>query len=152
MITPGGNAWLITLTDLSLILFMITAGALAQSEPKGTHGRNDVAAVAMAEPVAIFRPDGNPDALKQWLANQAEDPRQRLTIRAVYSAGGEAAAADRAIRLAQEARADGREPRIVLESGKASDIAVSLAYDSTPSDVAQQLHPQKRNNMPEKQQ
>ncbi|MFA7595745.1 MAG: hypothetical protein WCY92_05240 [Novosphingobium sp.] len=152
MIALSGNGWLTTLADLSLILFMVTANALAQTEPANPAGSHHSAeAPIMAEPVAIFRPDGDPDALKHWLASQTADSRQRLTIRAIYPAGGETAAVDRAIRLAREARDSGREPRIVLESGNAGDISVSLAYDSDPADMARQLHSADRTNRPEEQ-
>jgi hypothetical protein len=141
MIVPGGNGWLVTLTDLALILFMITARALSQSEPADiTKPHQMVGAPMLAEPVAIFRPDGNAGSLRNWLASQSADPRQRMTIRVSYPDGGDAAAAGQALQLAQEARANGREPRIVLENGGVSDVSISLAYDSDPIDVARQLH------------
>ncbi len=152
MIALSGNGWLTTLADLSLILFMVTANALAQAESTNAPGeQHSAGAPVMAEPVAIFRPDGNPDALKHWLANQAADPRQRLTIRVAYPVGGEAAAAERAVRLAREARDSGHEPRIVLEGGNAGDVSVSLAYDSDPVDMARQLHSGDQTNRPEEQ-
>lgn len=152
MIPLGGNGWLTTLADLSLILFMVTANALSQAESTNAAGPHPSAgAPVMAEPVAIFRPDGDPDALKHWLANQAADPRQRLTIRVTYPAGGEAAAAERAIRLAQEARDSGHEPRIVLEGGNAGDMSASLAYDADPADMARQLHSGEQSNRLEEQ-
>jgi hypothetical protein len=151
MIVVGGTGWLTTLADLSLILFMVTASALSQADAADTSKPQAIGGAPMiAEPVAIFRPDGKTDSLKQWLANQPADPRQRMTIRVSYAAGGEVAAAERALQVAQEAREIGRDPRIVMESGKASDITVSLAYDSDPADMAQQLHSAEQSNGPEK--
>lgn len=141
MIAVGGNGWLTTLADLSLILFMVTAGALSQSESSGAAEQRDAAASLMvAEPVAIFRPDGNPDALRDWLATQPADPRQRLTILVRYADGDEAAAAQSAVRIAHEVREIGRDPRIVMEGGDHNDVAFLLAYDSDPAQVARQLH------------
>lgn len=148
MIALGGNGWLTTLADLSLILFMVTAAALSQATPAGAARPQDQAAsLVMAEPVAIFRPDGDPNALHDWLTSQPADPRQRLTILIRYPDGGESAAANNAVRIAHEVRENGRDPRIVMESGEQNDVSLLLAYDSSPVDVARQLHSDERTQL-----
>jgi hypothetical protein len=126
--------WQTSLADLSLILFMLSAAAL--------HNRPPVSAPAQAQPSAQSEPlavyDATPGAppLGAWLAQQAADPRQQLTITARYAdaPGARERALAEAARLAGEAGAASRFVRIVIEPGTGA-ARVALAYD-VPLDAA----------------
>ena len=140
MIQSGNGGWQTTIADLALILFMVSAAALAQSD--------DAAAIAapppppppaidmqsplpaMAEPVAIYRAGEGMPPLGEWLAAQAPDSRQQLTIVARYSAGGVDGTSAAAMALAQGAHAAGWQPRIMLEPGQGDDVLAVIGYDS----------------------
>lgn len=117
MIARAGSGWQTVLADLSLILFMVTAAAL--SEP-GAAGE----APAMSQPVAQWRAGAGAPGLSAWLAAQAPDHRQQLTIVAPL------AAAQLALDLARSVR---RPVRIVLDPGAEGPPYAALAYDIPPA-------------------
>lgn len=144
--TPG--SWQTILADLSLILFMVTASALANAPdapldplapraaaptpplPAALPPPRAVAPSLQAEPVGVWREGPGAPALDRWLAEQARDPRLRVTI-AVRHAGGDAAAAlALAQRLALEAGPRGASARIVVEPGAHAGASVILGYDA----------------------
>jgi hypothetical protein len=134
--------WQTLLADLSLILFMVTAAAMA-SAPVAVLPRaaapsapKPPAAAPRAEPLALWRASAGGMGLGAWLATQAPDPRQQLTVTAHYPPG-EGQAALEAVRAAL---AGGSAPvahaRIVLEADAppgALLVMASLAYDSPVS-------------------
>ena len=137
----GSMGWQTLLADLSLILFMVTAAAMADP-PKPT--ANAIAATltpppsakaladpARAEPLAIWIDRPGMPSLRDWLAAQAPDSRQQMTIIARYAKGGAPKALARAQALAGEAGAIGAAARIIIEpdQGAGSELRVSLAYD-----------------------
>jgi hypothetical protein len=95
---------------------------------------------ASGEPLAVYRAREGAPPLDEWLAEQAPDRRQYLTIVARYR-GDPAPAARDALRLAQEASAAGVIPRIVLEPGKDPDLLATLAFDRPEATVARPLQP-----------
>lgn len=142
MIARAGTGWQAMLADLSLILFMVTAGVLAKRpempvvpSPSAT---SDVAqASQQSEPLAIWIAGDGAPRLREWLAAQSADPRQQVTITAKYAPGGQAQAIAEASRLVSEAGAAGHAARIVVEPGDGPPQA-ALAYD-TPPQMARSL-------------
>lgn len=147
----SGFGWQTSLADLSLILFMLSAAALhrqppAKAPPKPTaHSRPSAAvreaprASARSEPLAVYEAGPDAPSLAAWLAQQAVDPRQQLTITARYgpSPGAREQALREATRLLAEAGAAGRSARLVVEPGD-GPARVALAYD-TPGDASEGL-------------
>jgi hypothetical protein len=97
---PGQTGWQTILADLALILFMICASALSVAEgpaPAADKARaaplrapQPVApphpvAPQQAEPVGVWRDGPDAPPLAQWLADQAADPRLRLSIVVRYA-------------------------------------------------------------------
>jgi hypothetical protein len=131
--------WQTALADLSLILFMVTAAAVSQHPPtalaKAGKSKSSPAAAPspspQSEPLAVYIDAPGAPPLDQWLAQQALDPRQQLTVTAHYGAGSDAQARALAVatRLVREAGKAGHSARIVVEPG-AGPTRVVLAYDS----------------------
>lgn len=142
----GGVGWQTLLADLSLILFMVTAAAMA--EPSVPAGKAPAAHPAppppppkpgpdlvdptRAQPLAVWREaPGGPD-IAAWLASQQPDSRQRLTITLRYPPDGQSHAIVNIARLTQESGAMGQHARIIMEpepAGAPSEVLASLAYD-----------------------
>lgn len=127
--------WQYALADLSLILFMVCALALAQA-PKGKLKAvlPPVAApkpesVALAEPTAVWRAGPGMPSLAEWIAGQTADPRQRLTIVAHYREGRAADAFARADAALQAVRKLPASARIVVEPGASDDLGATLTWD-----------------------
>jgi hypothetical protein len=150
-VTRTTIGWQTMLADLSLILFMVTAAAMAdaparpQSAPPAAHpapmppagstAQSSLADPAQAEPLAIWREAPGAPALSQWLTNQQPDARLLLTITLRYRPTDQAAALARGGALAHSAGAAGNKARIILEPAKdASGIEAmaALAYDRGP--------------------
>lgn len=135
--------WQTTLTDLALILFLVSAAGLhAQQQEQAPEPPPAIPAEvlpASAEPLAVYRARGDAPPLAEWLAEQAPDRRQHLTIVARYRAGDAAAAAGRAVALAEQAGAAGVSARIVLEPGARADLLATLAYDRPDAVLARPL-------------
>jgi hypothetical protein len=133
MIARAGSGWQTLMADLSIILFMVTAAALSQT-------KDGVAAPApmpsaRGEPLAVYRNASGAPSLSQWLAAQAPDPRQQLSIVAHYPPGGQQSALAEAAQLLGQAGTAGMTARLVVEPGEGGVVAV-LAYDAS---VAQPL-------------
>ena len=140
------TGWQTALADLSLILFMVT-GAVASEHAKskaklpaaagasrdtGQKTANPAPPpVLRAEPLAVYVDEPGAPPLAQWLAEQAPDPRQMLTVTAHYGtgSGAQARALAAAARIALAAGKAGVTARIVVEPGPDETRAV-LAYDS----------------------
>lgn len=129
------GGWQTTLADLALILFIVSVAGLQAGEDK----RAEPVVPAEGQPLGIFIPSEGAASLPEWLADQAPDPRQRLTVVARYRAGEAEAAARRALDLASEAAAAGHGARIVLEQSESTGLVASLAYDRGPEQMAQNL-------------
>lgn len=118
MIARMGNGWQTVLADLSLILFMVTATALAdQPVPPAA----PVRLPAEGEPVAIWRATADGPSLSAWLAAQPADPRQRLTL--VGAPGDSPAVLAEASRLPRPAR-------IVIEPALTGPPYAALTFDT----------------------
>lgn len=156
----AGSGWQYLLADLSLILFMVTAAALASAEDApakparpAVAARQEAASppisAAKASPLspqgevlALYRAAPGAPPLRAWLHEQSADARQQLTIVAQYRAGEQARAMSQAAALAQDAGEAGLRARIVVEPGQGGTTA-ALAFDSpvsqAPSAMAQTL-------------
>ncbi|MCP5395390.1 MAG: hypothetical protein H6918_01405 [Sphingomonadaceae bacterium] len=132
MIAREGAGWQAVIADLALILFMVAASAVEAQHEEKVDG--PPAATELGEPGAVWRPEQGV-SLEDWLAAQAPDPRQQLTITAQHSEGGADAAYVQAEGLAQRAR---RPARIVLQPGTGNAVQAVLAYDQ-PDELAHGL-------------
>lgn len=137
MIARAGTGWQYVLTDLSLILFMVTAAALSQTEDAPAKAATPPPPPPVAEarplspqgePLALYRAEPGAPPLREWLRDQSVDSRQQLTIVAQYKAGGQVQALQKAESLAREAGDAGMRARIVIEPGQ-SGTSVMIAYD-----------------------
>ena len=126
MIARAGSGWQTLMADLSIILFMVTAAALAQS--KGGQAAAAPIPSERSEPLAVYRSGAGAAPLGQWLAMQSPDPRQQLSIIAHYPAGGQQAALAEVAQLLRQAGAAGLSARLVVEPGEGGIVA-TLAYD-----------------------
>lgn len=135
MMVRAGSGWQYILADLSLILFMVTAAALASGDdapPAGTRPPTSGERLQspQGEPLALYRATPGAPPLGQWLRQQSADARQQLTIVAQYRPGAQADALGAAHALAREAGEAGARARIVIEPGEGGATA-ALAFDST---------------------
>jgi len=143
---PIAAGWQTILADLSLILFMVTAAALANA-PDGPTGpftpalaksqphapakpQLHVAASPRGEPVSVWSDGPGVPPLADWLAQQGLDPRLRTTILVRHLSGHGRAALARATALVEAAGPRGASARIVIEEGLADSASVLLAYDA----------------------
>ena len=119
MIARLGSGWQTVLADLSLILFMITAAAVAQAPAQPAQLAPPMLP-ALGSPVAVWSAaPGGPDLLA-WLAQNAGDPRLRLTIVAPPAAALDALALG---------AASGRPARVLIEPGMQGLPIATLTYD-----------------------
>jgi hypothetical protein len=153
MIARAGSGWQYILADLSLILFMVTAAALASSEDAPARASHVAGSTTSAdgqplspqgEPLALYRSAPGAPPLAQWLRDQSADARQQLTIVAQYGPGGQVAALGRARDLAEQAGEAGARARIVIEPGQGGTTA-RLAFDVPDALMARKLQETGRN-------
>ena len=126
----AGSGWQTALADLSLILFMVTAGAVS-TRPSPPAQAGQTLLPALSEPVAVWRDEPGAPPLAQWLASAGRDPNLRLTLLASSTR------VDAALALAAGA---GRPVRIVIEGQGEAPVAALLTYDQAPA-LARPLQP-----------
>ena len=129
-VTSGlGTGWRTVLTDLSLILFMVTASVLPEQPGAGTQAapapKTPEPPAERSQPVAVWRPEPGAPSLSQWLANA--DGRALLSLRVTYRSD-HAAAVARAAALATIA--GDRPLRVLVEPGTSDATEATLAYDA----------------------
>ena len=127
MIARAGSGWQTVLADLSLILFMVMASAVAQAPESADASPG---AFAMAELVAVWRPSNAGPPLASWLAEQPADPRLRLTL--VIHAGTGEEATTLAASLATAGSA-ARDARVVVDRDPGPPLEAFLAFDQNHS-------------------
>lgn len=139
IVARAGSGWQTVLADLCLILFMVTAAALsAQQGRAGVKPAGDPPrASQQAEPLALYRAGKDAPPLDEWLADQAPDPRQQLTLVTQYRPGAEREALALAGRMLAEAGPAAKGARLVVEPGEGGAVA-TLAYDDPA--LARALH------------
>ena len=139
MMVRAGTGWQYLLADLSLILFMVTAAAMAQAMDEPQAPKIATATISpQGEPVALYRVEAGAPPLGEWLHDQSPDARLQLTIVAQYAPGKQAEALGQAEKLAEEAGEGGTKARIVVEPG-AGGTTASLAYDVPQASMARDL-------------
>ncbi len=131
----AGTGWQYALADLSLILFLVTASALAQanSEPKAPPPPAPPAPIAAAftsEPVAVWSAGEGAPPLAQWLAEVAADPRLEVQVIVRFSDKKREAAMAQAVALVAEGGPRASGARILVEPGDRAGASVSLTYAS----------------------
>ena len=134
-----GVGWQYALTDLSLILFMVAAASISKmhagpaTPPPLPPRPVTVQQPFVADPVAVWRPGEGMPTLAEWLASQARDPRQRLTIVAHYTGASAAAASTRAAELLSGAGRAAGQVRLLVEPGPEEDLSAALTWDAGES-------------------
>jgi hypothetical protein len=142
-----GTGWQTIIADLSMILFMLTASAVAHqgsrtspppvSPPPASAVTSKPAPLqptARGEPVAVWIAGEGAPPLREWLAQQPRDSRQQVTITATYAPGAMAQAMAQAQALALQAG----DARVVVEPGPAS-VRVEIGYDAPEARLAHDL-------------
>ncbi len=147
---PIAMPWQTILADLAMILFMMTAAALANAPespllpaavkadlpkapaPAAPRPPTPLSAAPSprGEPVGVWRDDPGAPGLAGWLAQQGRDPRLRVSILVRHQQGRETAALARAAKLLAGAGVRGAGARIVIEPGADDSASVVLAYDA----------------------
>lgn len=144
------SSWQTILADLCLILFMVTASALANApdaplEPDAPEPSRAVAKApplpskppiqpsVRAEPVGVWTDGPGAPPLAQWLQTQAADPRLRVTIAVRYLHDSREIALGHAARLSEAAGPRAATARMVVEPGRADGASVSVGYDAESS-------------------
>lgn len=138
---PIAMPWQTILADLALILFMMTAAALANAPDgpllpraappaKAAPAPRPPTPSVRGEPVGVWRDGPGSPGLAAWLAQEARDPRLTVSILVRDAAGHEQAALARAEALLAKAGARGTGARIVIEPGAEGGASVVLAYDA----------------------
>lgn len=125
-----GTGWYITLADLSLILFMVTASAVQEDAEQAVRASP---LPAEGEPVAVYRAGAGAPPLRDWLAAQGADDRLRLTIIARHGGADAAPVAAAAAAMAREGGKQAAQARIVIEPGPATEVLAVLSYDLAPA-------------------
>lgn len=134
-----GTGWQMIIADLSMILFMLTASAVARQDSAAppTPARTVSPASTQAprsEPVAVWIAGEGAPPLGQWLAEQPRDARQQVTITATYAPG----AMQEALAKAQALAAEAGEARVLVEPGTPG-VRVVIGYDAPEGRLAQGL-------------
>ncbi|AKQ41475.2 hypothetical protein CP97_04670 [Aurantiacibacter atlanticus] len=127
MMRAAGGNWLVPLADLSLILFIVTGGALNASL-----GRPEGAAPAEGVAAAIHVDVPGAPPLEEMLADHAISEGERLTVLGYYAQGDRTDVAQRAERLADEAIAAGIEPRVIVQPAAETLVIARFAHDADP--------------------
>ena len=125
---PLSRRFLIVVTDLALILFLVCASALRDEAealpPPAPHETPVMLSVWSDAPRGI--------TLTQWLAQQPPDDSQRLSIEVTYRAGGVAQAFTRAFALRLSAGEAGADARVLIVEGQADGVLAQLVQDASP--------------------
>ena len=121
------SSWQVLLADLSLILFLSTAAALAAEQEEQVE---TMPLLGQETPVAQHRLREGGPTLGEWLAEQPDDPRLRLTLVVPFEPWYKGHALDKAERLAREARMHDKFARVIVEPGDGrTDVLAVLAYE-----------------------
>ncbi len=143
MIATPRTGWQTLVADLSIILFMVTAGALSRSAtppapPAARHLTPPPSMATLApslpsegEALAVYREVSGGPTLATWLGGQRIDPRQQLTIVLRYHAGDEALVPSRFATLFRATAKARVRTRIMAQPGDGPTTA-GLAFDITP--------------------
>lgn len=141
MIGKTGSGWQTTTADLALILFLVVSAA---STPAGGAVRSapgKVTPPASSQPIAaipssaVYRATEG-TSLSQWLAAQASDDRQVVTVVVKRAAKGPSPAMRQGIAFLDQIQESGRPGRLLVEPDVSDDVSVVLAYDGGHNGMA----------------
>ena len=119
------SSWQVLLADLSLILFLSTAAALAAEQDQGA-----APILIDATPVAQHRLREGGPTLGEWLATQPDDARLRLTLVIPFEPWFNVRALRKAEQLAREARDYDKIARVIIEPSRETSEAIAiLSYE-----------------------
>lgn len=123
--------WQTSLTDLALILFLLSAAALEYA-PRPASASDLGAKAAPAKGVALlaWRETAQSPPLGQWLAELPPDSTGRLSITVTYPPGGLSKAMARTQALLAEAGASAHQARITLVPGQPAGALAELAQEA----------------------
>ena len=124
------SRWQTVIADLSLILFLVAASAL-ESGPAPL--AKAAPAAALEEPIdialTVWSDVPGAPTLGEWLAEQAADDSQRLSITVTYPAGGLESALARISAVRLQSGTAGADARILIAEGADISIQVRLVQD-----------------------
>ncbi|RDC59159.1 hypothetical protein HME9302_00344 [Alteripontixanthobacter maritimus] len=140
MSMPGGQNWQVLLADLSLILFLSTATALAGERSGAVAPLKQTIAppaphLVSGDPAAVYRASLDAPPFADWLAMQQRDPRERLTITGSYTPATQEQAWAAAGAMARSAQAQGHASRIVLRPAGHYTVAAVFSFDADPEEA-----------------
>lgn len=127
MIREASASWLVPLTDLSLILFIVTGGALS-ADPAPLQD----AAPAEGVAAALYVDGSGAPPLLDMLAAHEASLGEQLTVQGYYAPGERARVARRAEALAAQAINAGVEPRVIVQPARQSLVIARFAHDADP--------------------
>ena len=135
MIPRLAGGWQTTLADLALILFIVSVAGLNAPATETSPPRPS----EQGEASAIYRVSAESPPIGEWLAEQAPDERQHLTVIARYKPGEADLAARQALSLVDQAGPAVQAARIILEQGEGNETLALLAFDRPPELMARSL-------------
>lgn len=127
MTSQPGQSWHIAFADIALILFLLTATALARQEDLARQG---IPASGTAS--AIFDASKRDEDFVGWLSENVTDSRQTVTITLHHSGSLSASQFHEAAALANKAAAHNIPYRIVIERADKDRLLAVLAFDGSP--------------------
>lgn len=127
MITGPSGKWLVPLADLSLILFIVTGGALGAERERQVDA---VPAEGISAALYIDGPAAPP--LLEMLATHQPGAGEQLTVVGYYAPGERHAVVARTQGLAQQAIDAGIEPRVIVQPADETLVLARFAHDADP--------------------
>lgn len=125
MIAGEAGKWLVPLADLSLILFVVTGGALGAN----TGNEADIApAEGVAAAVYVDGPGAPP--LLDMLAAHRLSAGEQLTVLGYYASGKHEDVLERTGALVEQAITAGMEPRVIVQPAAETLVMARFAHDA----------------------
>ncbi|HCS17591.1 hypothetical protein D0Y83_14780 [Qipengyuania flava] len=127
MIPRATSGWQTITADLALILFLITAQAVAEPHEPETAPTTDTPPPDSTAALAMHRP-ARGENISEWLAASVSDERQVATIAIDYAPGERNIALTEGTRLLGNADAARVTARLVLAPAARNATLVSIDY------------------------
>lgn len=134
MIRGTNGSWLVPLADLSLILFIVTGGALTASlgREEDMPATRPESGPAEGVSAAIFVDAPGAPPLAEMLAAHPVSAGEQLTVQGYYAQGHRGEVVARVERLATQAIAQGVQPRVILQPASQTLVIARFAHDADP--------------------
>lgn len=139
MILRGQNGWQTAMADLTLILFLVVAGAYRDqpadaADVKATvRDETENVDVSLGQPMAVFRPGGDAN-LTRWLGGQGLAEGEVATVIVRHRGGEAGSAVAEAARLVAEIERAGEKARLMVEPADYAETLVVIAHDQRDPD------------------